>query len=297
MAEQDLAGRTALVTGSTSGIGEATAKQLADHGAHVIVVGRRQELGDGVVAAIRAADGKAHYVRAELSDAASAGELARRALATSGGQIDILINNAGTAVFGPTAETLEENWEMMFNTNLKGHFFLVAELAPKMAARGKGMIVNTSAMVGQFAVPGMAVYGATKAGLNLLTKSWAADFGPAGVRVNAVSPGTTSTQNVVDVMGDGLNELGKHAPLGYVADADEIADAIVYLTTDKASYITGTILNVDGAAPPSDHRASGRRAPSRPAGSRESLPARPGRPRTKPRIGHQVLSKVDPGTV
>jgi NAD(P)-dependent dehydrogenase (short-subunit alcohol dehydrogenase family) len=246
MPEKDLAGRTALVTGSTSGIGEATAKQLAEHGAYVIVVGRRQELGNGVVAAIRAAGGKADYVRAELSDAASAGELAQRALEISGGQIDILVNNAGTAVFGPTAETLEENWDTMFNTNLKGHFFLVGELAPKMAARGKGVIVNTSTMVGQFAAPGMAVYGATKAGLNLLTKSWAAEFGPAGVRVNAVSPGTTRTQKVVGVMGDGLDGLGKQAPLGYVADADEIANAIVFLTTDKASYITGAILNVDG---------------------------------------------------
>jgi NAD(P)-dependent dehydrogenase (short-subunit alcohol dehydrogenase family) len=115
-----------------------------------------------------------------------------------------------------------------------------------MAARGKGVIVNTSTMVGQFAAPGMAVYGATKAGLNLLTKSWATEFGPAGVRVNAVSPGTTRTQKVVGVMGDGLDELGKQAPLGYVADADEIANAIVFLTTDKASYITGAILNVDG---------------------------------------------------
>ena len=91
--------------------------------------------------------------------------------------MDILVNNAGTAVFGPTAETLEENWDTMFNTNLKGHFFLVGQLAPKMAARGKGAIVNTSTMVGQFAAPGMAVYGATKAGLNLLTKSWATATG------------------------------------------------------------------------------------------------------------------------
>jgi NAD(P)-dependent dehydrogenase (short-subunit alcohol dehydrogenase family) len=92
----------------------------------------------------------------------------------------------------------------------------------------------------------MAAYGATKAGLNLLTKSWAAEFGPAGVRVNAVSPGAIRTQTVLDVMGEGLDELGKQAPLGYAADANEVADAIVYLTTDKASYITGTILNVDG---------------------------------------------------
>jgi NAD(P)-dependent dehydrogenase (short-subunit alcohol dehydrogenase family) len=246
MPEQDLTGRAALVTGSTSGIGEATAKQLAEHGAHVVVVGRRQELGDAVVAAIRAAGGKADYVRADLSDAASARELAQRAMEASGGQIDILINNAGTAVFGTTAETLEENWDTMFNTNLKGHFFLVAELAPKMAARGKGVIVNTSTMVTQFAAPGMAAYGATKAGLNLLTKSWAAEFGPAGVRVNAVSPGAIRTQTVLDVMGEGLDELGKQSPLGYAADANEVANAIVYLTTDKASYITGTILNVDG---------------------------------------------------
>lgn len=97
----------------------------------------------------------------------------------------------------------------MFNTSLKGHFFLVAELAPTMAARGNGVIVNTPTMVGQFAVPGMGVYGAPKAALNLLTKSWAAEFGPAGVRVNAVSPGTTSTQQVVNILGDGLDDLGK----------------------------------------------------------------------------------------
>ena len=142
MSEQDLAGRTALVTGSTSGIGRATALKLAGRGARVIVVGRRQELGEEVVREIRAAGGKADYLRAELSDAASARDLAQRALEIAGGTVDILVNNAGTGVFGPTPETLEENWDLTFNTNVKGHYFLVGALEPAMAAKGKGAVLN-----------------------------------------------------------------------------------------------------------------------------------------------------------
>jgi NAD(P)-dependent dehydrogenase (short-subunit alcohol dehydrogenase family) len=246
MAGQDLAGRTALVTGSTSGIGKATAIKLGGRGAHVLVTGRREQLGEAVADAIRAAGGKADFVRAELTGAASARDLAERALAAAGGHIDILVNNAGIGLFAPTAETVEENWDKTFSTNIKGHFFLVAALAPRMAAKGGGAIVNVSTMAGQMGIPGMGAYGATKAGLNLLTKSWAAEFGPSGVRVNAVSPGTTRTETVVDIMGEALDQLGAQSPLGYVAQPEQIADAIAWLVSDEASYVSGALLNVDG---------------------------------------------------
>ena len=128
---------------------------------------------------IRTAGGKADYVRAELGDAASARELAWRALEAAGGQIDILVNCAGGGGFSPTADTSEEMWDQTFGMNVKGHFFLVAELAPKMAARGRGAIVSISTIGAQHGIAGMAVYGASKAALNLLTKSWAAEFGPS----------------------------------------------------------------------------------------------------------------------
>jgi NAD(P)-dependent dehydrogenase (short-subunit alcohol dehydrogenase family) len=245
MAVQDLAGQTALVTGGTSGIGRATAIKLGQHGALVLVVGRDQPRGDAVVETIRADGGKADFVRADLHDAASAKDLAQRAIELGGGHVDVLVNNAGTAIFGPTAETTEEVWDLIFGTNLKGHYFLVAELAPAMAARGKGSIVSVTTMAGQLGIPGMSVYGASKAALNLLTKNWAAEFGPQGVRVNAVSPGPTRTP-AVEFMGAGLDQLGAQSPLGYVAQPEEIAKSIVFLATDEASFVTGAVLNVDG---------------------------------------------------
>lgn len=118
--------------------------------------------------------------------------------------------------------------------------------AARPTSRGSGVIVNVSTMAGQMGIPGMAVYGASKAGLNLLTKSWAAEFGPSGVRVNAVVPGSTRTETVVAVMGDALDQLGAQSPLGYVAEPRQIADAIVYLASDEASFISGALLSVDG---------------------------------------------------
>lgn len=245
MSAQDLAGRTALVTGSTSGIGKATAIKLSERGARVLVAGRNEERGGAVMDAIRAAGGKAEFLAAALGNAASGRDLAQRALETAGGEIDILVNNAGTGFFASTAATTEEQWDRTFETNIKGHFFLVGALGPAMAAQGKGAIVNVSTMGSRFSIPGMAVYGATKSALNMLTKSWAAEFGTSGVRVNAVSPGTTRTP-AVEIMGDGLNQLAAQSPLGYVAQPEQIADAIVYLASDEAGYITGAILNVDG---------------------------------------------------
>jgi NAD(P)-dependent dehydrogenase (short-subunit alcohol dehydrogenase family) len=236
---------TALITGGTSGIGRAAATKLAQLGIHVIVVGRNAERGEKTVAEIRAAGGKSDFVSSDLRDASSARGVARRAIELGNGHIDILINNAGIYPFGPTHETTEETFDRVYSLNVKVPYFLVAELAPLMAKRGKGAIVNLSTMAADYGAPGMSLYGSSKAAINLLTKVWAAEYGPNGVRVNAVSPGPTRTEGT-DAMGEGLEQLAAQAPAGRPATADEIAEAIVFLAKDRASFIHGAKLAVDG---------------------------------------------------
>ena len=235
----------ALITGGTSGIGRATADKLARLGIHVIVVGRNAERGEKTVAEIRAAGGKADFISSDLRDASSARDVARRAVELGDGHVDILINNVGIYPFGPTHETTEEMFERVYALNVKAPYFLVAELAPLMAKKGKGAIVNLSTMVADYGAPGMSLYGSSKAAINLLTKVWAAEYGPSGVRVNAVSPGPTRTEGT-DAMGEGLEQLAAQAPAGRPATPDEIAEAIVFLATDNASFIHGAKLAVDG---------------------------------------------------
>jgi NAD(P)-dependent dehydrogenase (short-subunit alcohol dehydrogenase family) len=238
-------GLTALITGGTSGIGRAAANKLALLGIHVLVVGRSVERGERTVAEIRAAGGKADFISSDLRDASSAREVAKRAIELGNGHVDILINNAGIFPFGPTNKTTEEEFDRVYSLNVKAPYFLVAELAPLMARRGKGAIVNVSTMVADYGVSGMSLYGSSKAAINLLTKSWAAEYGRSGVRVNAVSPGPTRTEGT-DAMGEGLEQLAAQAPAGRPATADEIAEAIVFLATDRSSFIYGAKLAVDG---------------------------------------------------
>ena len=240
-----LSGKNALITGSTSGIGRAAALELARLGAHVIVSGRDSIRARAVVDTIRSAGGSADYVTADLRDATSARGLALDALSKADGHIDILVNNAGIFPFGPTDETTANDFDRVYNLNVKVPYFLVAELAPGMAARGDGAIINVTTMVAEYSAPGMALYGSSKAALGLLTKSWAAEFGPSGVRVNAVSPGPTRTEGT-DEMGDALADLAAQGPAGRPGEAHEIASAIAFLAGATASWIHGAILPVDG---------------------------------------------------
>jgi NAD(P)-dependent dehydrogenase (short-subunit alcohol dehydrogenase family) len=236
---------TALITGGTSGIGFATAKKLAQLGNHVLVVGRNAERGKNAIEEIRAAGGIADFISSDLRDAASAREVAAKAVKLGNGHVDILINNAGIYPFGLSHEMTEEQFDRVFSVNVKAPYFLVAELAPQMAKSGKGAIVNISTMVADYGMPGMSLYSASKAAINILTKAWAAEYGPKGVRVNAVSPGPTRTEGT-DAMGEGLEQLAAQAPAGRPATAEEIAEAIVFLATDRASFIQGAKLAVDG---------------------------------------------------
>jgi NAD(P)-dependent dehydrogenase (short-subunit alcohol dehydrogenase family) len=245
MTSADLAGTTALVTGATSGIGRATALMLATRGAHVVISGRDATRGDEAVAAVRAAGGKADFVAADLGDPDSVRALARQAVEIGGGHIDILVNNAGVFPFGPTADATDADIDLVYAVNVRAPFILVGELAPAMAARGKGAIVNVLTMVAHFGVNGMALYGSSKAALTLLTKAWAAEFGPNGVRVNAVSPGPTRTLGT-EPMGETLDQFASLAPAGRPAAPEEIASAISYLAGDEASFVHGAVLDVDG---------------------------------------------------
>ncbi len=236
---------TALITGGTSGIGRATANKLAQLGVHVVVVGRNPERGEKAVAGIRKAGGEADFIESDLRDASSARAVARKALEITKGQVDILVNNAGVYPFGPTHEMTEATFDEVYSLNVKVPYFLVAELAPLMAKRGKGAIVNLSTMVADYGAAGMSLYGSSKAAINLLTKVWAAEYGPGGVRVNVVSPGPTRTEGT-EAMGEGLERLAAQAPARRTATADEIAEAIVFLATDRASFIHGAKLAVDG---------------------------------------------------
>jgi NAD(P)-dependent dehydrogenase (short-subunit alcohol dehydrogenase family) len=170
----DLKGKTALITGATSGIGRATALALAARGAHVLVTGRNEQRAADLTAEIEKAGGSAAYHLTALTDVASVRELARWAVAAGDGHVDILVNNAGVALGGPSDSATEAEFDETFTVNVKVPFFLVAALAPAMAERGWGAIVSTSTMVASFGQPGLAMYGASRAAIELLTKAWAA---------------------------------------------------------------------------------------------------------------------------
>jgi NAD(P)-dependent dehydrogenase (short-subunit alcohol dehydrogenase family) len=233
-------GKTVLVTGSTSGIGRAAAERFGREGATVIVTGRDQQRGDEVVAAIEAAGGAARFVVADLSETDGAAQLA-----ASAGEVDVLVNNAGIFPFGASHEIPIEQVRAVLDFNVIAPFTLVAALVPGMVARRDGVIINVSTMVASFGNPGMSAYGASKAALELLTKAWAAEYGPQGVRVNSVAPGPTRTPGT-DGAGDLIDTLAATLPLRRPADAAEIASTIVYLASDDASFITGAIVPADG---------------------------------------------------
>ena len=229
---------TALVTGATSGIGRATARRLAGEGWILIVHGRNAGRGGEVVREIQVAGGRARFVSADLTDMGGV-----RQLADESGEVDVLVNNAGESWFGPTPDLDEATFGALFDGNVRSAYFLVAALAPGMARRGRGSIVSLSSMAGTVGLNGGAAYGATKAALASLTRSWAAEFSPHGVRVNAVAPGPVFSTTEKS---DRIEALAETTLLGRGAQADEIAEVIAFLASEKGSYITGTVVAVDG---------------------------------------------------
>jgi NAD(P)-dependent dehydrogenase (short-subunit alcohol dehydrogenase family) len=238
IAVRDLEGKVGLVTGATSGIGKAAAIQLAAQGATVIVHGRDADRGAAVVAEIENGSGSARFVAADLSDPVEALRLAEEA-----GAVDILVNNAGFAWFGPSAELDAKTLDQLFAANVQAPYLLVSVLAPKMVARGDGVIINLASRAGTVGQPNTAAYGATKAALTSFARSWAAEYGPAGIRVNAISPGPVYTNAAEREVFD---SLGETTVLGRAGQPQEVAEVIGFLASPRASYITGTNVAVDG---------------------------------------------------
>ncbi|WP_432869320.1 SDR family NAD(P)-dependent oxidoreductase [Microbispora rosea] len=240
-------GKTALITGSGAigGLGHAVARILAAGGANVVITGTDVERGAQVVDDVQAGKGSSagtvRFVAADLASPSAVEQLAEDA-----GPVNILINNASVVPMSSTADQDVATYEAAFTVNVRAPFLLTALLAPKMAANGGGSIVNVSSTAARLGMPPFAVYGATKAAIESLTRTWAAEFATSNVRVNAVAPGPMRTAKVAAAMGPAMDEIGLTTALKRTADPAEVAQVVAFLASDRAGYVTGAIVAADG---------------------------------------------------
>lgn len=241
--------KTAIVTGSTKGIGKATAKLLAAEGASVVVVGTTAETGAAVVAEIKAAGGEAFFQKTDVTSREDLDALVQATL-DKYGKIDILVNNAG--IGGSLAnmdQITDEEWNKVLDTNLTAPFQLMKRVIPVMEKAGGGTIVNVASMASTAAGRGGTAYTSAKHGLLGLTRQVSLDHGHAGIRINAVLPGPIATQmiaRVLDMPQHPLNMKIKMSPAGRPGEPEDVAKAIAFLASDDSAYIHGAALAVDG---------------------------------------------------
>ena len=248
--EKELKGRVALVTGATSGIGRATALRFADAGARVALVGRSNEGLSEVAEQIKASDGEAVRVRADVTVEEDARRAVSEAVEQLGG-LDVLVNAAGIISNGTIETTTLADWDAMMNINLRSVFQLMQLCAPHLERR-PGNVVNVSSVTGLRAFPGVLAYCVSKAGVDQLTRCAALELAPKGVRVNAVNPGVVVTNihrrggMAEDNYAAFLERSKQTHPIGRVGTGEEVAELILFLASDRASWITGATYSIDG---------------------------------------------------
>jgi NAD(P)-dependent dehydrogenase (short-subunit alcohol dehydrogenase family) len=206
----------------------------------VVITGRSEERGRQIADSLRKDGAQVRFIRVDLEEIDDV-----RRLADEVDRVDVLVNNAGVFPFGPTDGIDSDVFDSTFAVNVKAPFFLTGAFAPRMAATAAGRSSTCRRWSPAWGMPGMALYGSTKAALELLTKTWAAEYGPEGVRVNAVAPGPTRTPGT-EPMGENLDQIAATLPLGRPATPEEIAEAALFLGSDEASYVNGAVIAVDG---------------------------------------------------
>lgn len=242
----DLKDRVVLVTGGSRGIGRACARAFGASGAQVILsYAGNESAAEEAVALITSAGGKARSVRFDVADS-QACQAAVEAIVAAQGRLDVLVNNAGIAVDGLAVRVKDEDWDRQLDTNLRGAFALMRAAARPMMKQRKGAIINLTSVVGEMGNAGQAAYSASKAGLIGLTKSLARELASRNIRVNAVSPGFIETDMTSGLNAELKATMMEAIPLGRLGSAEDVAQAVTFLASDSASYITGEVLRVNG---------------------------------------------------
>lgn len=240
--------KVVLITGATSGIGKTSALAFAKAGAKVVVSGRRETEGQAVVAEIKAAGGEATFVKADVAIEADVAALVAQTVATYG-RLDIAFNNAGIEHSGTVLDASEADYRRVFDINVWGVISSMKHEIPVMLRQGAGVIINTSSAVGHVGMPGASIYIASKHAVEGLTKAAALEYAKQGIRVNAVAPAAIETDMMHRFTGGGedtLSYMRSLHPVGRLGRSEEIANPVLFLASDAASFITGTSLKVDG---------------------------------------------------
>lgn len=241
-------GQTAIITGGGSGFGQVTAVKLAEQGANVVIVDISAENGQETMDLVKELDGEGLFVRADVSNLDDVKNYVDETMKAFG-QIDMFFNNAGISGSGVrTLEASEEEFHSIVDVNLNGAFYGLKYVVDEMLKTGGGSIVNTASLGGVVGMPTLGVYSATKHAIIGLTKTIAGEYGRENIRINAIAPGTNETPMVQAFPAEAIEAMAADVPMGRLGQPEEVADVVAFLLSDKASYIHGAVLSIDGGS-------------------------------------------------